>query len=539
VNFENAQVKVCKEDTEGDPIAGWGVTLGTDSQVTGSDGCYTWTITAPGTYTASEEARTGWTATAPITHDFVVVSGSPLQSHTFVNFQNVDVTVCKEDADGYAIPGWKIYLDSDEKMTGSDGCNTWTITAPGTYDVTEEARAGWAPVSDNSYQFTAVSGGTYGPYIFVNTNKGTLIVRKVVINNDGAGLEYEDFSFQIGSDPAIAFEEDGQNELTVLAGTYDVTEPAVAGYSTGYDNCEDIVVPPGGSATCTITNNDLKLDIDIEKYVSVDNGVTWEDADDPTGPFAVEGGTVKFKFEVKNTGEVVLSNIAIQDTDFDLSSCPIPSTLAPSVSFECDIMTTAVLGQHTDTGTVDVSFMYGNSNSRSDSDTDDANYYGMNRGQPSIQINSLSIIPNSDRTSVSGTFGITDESTSGNKPDGFLIALSDYDVTWELLKKVGKTTTFVPLPTDGECTYGIVSVDYDEAQMGSYVSGDVIIFDEAVTISYVCTFDDPIPDKSTIRGTVTARIFNRDNDFTFSNTYTFVQPKPTKPPKTSVYIQVA
>ena len=75
-NFQNAQVKVCKTDTEGDPIAGWGVSLEDDDQVTGADGCYTWTVTQPGTYTATEEARTGWTATLPITHDFVVVSGS-------------------------------------------------------------------------------------------------------------------------------------------------------------------------------------------------------------------------------------------------------------------------------------------------------------------------------------------------------------------------------------------------------------------------------------------------------------------------------
>jgi hypothetical protein len=539
VNFQDVEITVCKEDTEGDPIAGWGVNLDDDEQVTGADGCYTWTVTEPGTYTATEEDRDGWTATAPITHDFVITSGMTEQSHTFVNFQNVDVTVCKEHAEGYAIPGWKVYLDDDEQLTGSNGCYTWTITAPGTYDVTEEARTGWAPVGVNSYQFTAVSGGSYGPYTFVNTDKGTLIVQKVVINNDGAGLDCEDFSFQVDGGSAIAFEEDCQNELTVLAGTYDVTEPAAAGYSTSYDNCDDIVVPPGGSATCTITNNDLKLDIDIEKYVSVDNGVTWEDADDPTGPFATAGNTVKFKFLVTNTGEVVLSNIALQDTDFDLSSCTIPSTLPPGGSFDCIKETTAVLGQHTNTGTVDVTFTYGTGDLRSDSDSDDANYYGMNRGQPSIQINSLSIIPNSERTEITGTFGITDESSSGNKPDGFLIALTDYDVTWEIQKKVGKTVSWLRLATDGECTYVIVSVDYDEAQMGSYVSGDVIIFDEAVTIGYACTFDPEIPDKSVIRGTVTARIFNRDNYFTFSNTYTFVETKPTKPPKPSVFIQIA
>ena len=110
VNFQDVDLTVCKEDTEGDPIAGWKVYLDGDEQVTGDDGCYTWTVTEPGTYTASEEARTGWTATPPITQDFVVTSGSGPFSHTFVNFEGVDITLCKTDTEVDPIAGWGVYL---------------------------------------------------------------------------------------------------------------------------------------------------------------------------------------------------------------------------------------------------------------------------------------------------------------------------------------------------------------------------------------------------------------------------------------------
>jgi hypothetical protein len=48
----------------------------------------------------------------------------------------------------------------------------------------------------------------------------------------------------------------GRAAAPVAAGSYTVTEPAVAGYTTSYDNCAAVVIANGGSATCTITNND-------------------------------------------------------------------------------------------------------------------------------------------------------------------------------------------------------------------------------------------------------------------------------------------
>jgi hypothetical protein len=48
----------------------------------------------------------------------------------------------------------------------------------------------------------------------------------------------------------------------------------ISGYVTTYDNCTDIVVPPGGYATCTITNDDIAPALHLRKTVTNDNGGT-------------------------------------------------------------------------------------------------------------------------------------------------------------------------------------------------------------------------------------------------------------------------
>ncbi len=83
-----------------------------------------------------------------------------------------------------------------------------------------------------------------------------LTVHKLVVNDDGGAAVASDFSFSVNGGQVQPFETDGFNDLTIEPGTYTITEPAVAGYTTSYSNCSHLVVPAGGSATCTITNDD-------------------------------------------------------------------------------------------------------------------------------------------------------------------------------------------------------------------------------------------------------------------------------------------
>jgi len=110
----------------------------------------------------------------------------------------------------------------------------------------------------------------------------------------------------------------------------------------------------------------------VTKYVSVDDGVTWEDANSPTGPYVLVGDDVLFKFIVTNSGDVTLTNITLTDNVYDLSGCTLTDPLPAGESFECVIGPfPAQSGQQTDTATAT-----GDYSGTTYSDTNDANYFG-------------------------------------------------------------------------------------------------------------------------------------------------------------------
>lgn len=166
--------------------------------------------------------------------------------------------------------------------TDANGQTPAVEVDPGTYSVNETAKNGYKVVGAKCYKnqevvgswqdgSTSVTGIAVGATdivscVFINTlNQGTLIVKKVVVNDNGGKLNAEDFGFKVDGGSTVAFESDGQNDLTVTAGEYTVTEQEVSGYSATYDNCTDVVVPIAGSATCTITNNDRAPSLTLNK----------------------------------------------------------------------------------------------------------------------------------------------------------------------------------------------------------------------------------------------------------------------------------
>jgi len=174
-------------------------------------------------------------------------------------------------------------------LTG--GTQNQQNVSPGSYSVTETVPSGWGNtaltctasgtgssatpnLASHSVAITiGSSGGATIDCIYTNTlQQGTLIVKKVVVNDNGGTKTASDFSFSVNSGSAVAFEADGQNNLTVDAGQYTVTEPTVSGYTTTYDDCTDVTVPAGGSATCTITNDDIAPTLTLVKTVVNNNG---------------------------------------------------------------------------------------------------------------------------------------------------------------------------------------------------------------------------------------------------------------------------
>ncbi|MEK7509394.1 MAG: lamin tail domain-containing protein [Patescibacteria group bacterium] len=146
-----------------------------------------------------------------------------------------------------------------------DGVNVpWGVAQPvsvGAHTASETTLAGYTPGSWGgdcaAGGSVTLAGGQNKTCTITNDDQpGTLHVVKVVTNNNSGTKTAVDFSFQVDGGTATAFEADGTNDVTVNAGTYTVTEPPVDGYTTTYDNCTNVVIPNGGSATCTVTNDD-------------------------------------------------------------------------------------------------------------------------------------------------------------------------------------------------------------------------------------------------------------------------------------------
>ena len=204
--------------------------------------------------------------------------------------------------------GTKVAADFSFKVNGgsavafeADGQNELAVDA-GTYSVSEPAVAGYATSYDNCTDVAVANGGTATCTITNDDRPGTLIVRKVVVNDEGGDKTAVDFSFTVNGGDTVAFEADGQNELTVPAGTYEVTEPAVDGYATSYDSCAAVVVANGGTATCTITNDD-----DIAPSVEVTKTVEPASRPEP-------GGLFTFTFTVRNLSAESVRLTALTDT---------------------------------------------------------------------------------------------------------------------------------------------------------------------------------------------------------------------------------
>ena len=104
--------------------------------------------------------------------------------------------------------------------------------------------------------------------------------------------------------------------------------------------------PAGGNVTAS----------DPSHYVGAGPGITikklidGEDANDPASAVKLRvGSQVTWSFIVTNTGNVVLSNIAVTDSDITGITCP-KTGLAPAESMTCTATAVITLGNHCDTG---------------------------------------------------------------------------------------------------------------------------------------------------------------------------------------------
>ena len=163
---------------------------------------------------------------------------------------------------------------------------TNVLTLPtGTYSVAEPAVNGYDTTYANCTDVAVTAGQNATCTVTNNDRPGTLIVKKVLNADDGSEAEVTDFSFSVNGGSPISFEADAENSMQVNAGTYTVVETDADGFETSYANCTNLVIPNGGSATCTITNNDEPGTLIINKVIK------GGDADPDDFSFRINGGS--------------------------------------------------------------------------------------------------------------------------------------------------------------------------------------------------------------------------------------------------------
>jgi uncharacterized surface protein with fasciclin (FAS1) repeats len=199
--------------------------------------------------------------------------------------------------------------DADDFQAKIDDENVaWGVpltVAAGAHTASETISAGYSAgtwggdcAADGS--ITVALGESKTCTITYDDQPGTLRVKKVLVNDSGGTTAVSEFSFQVNGGVATAFEADGQNDVSVSAGTYSVTEVAAPGYTTTYSNCSNVAVANGETEICTIMNDDIapepELDTITELVVADSRFDTLEAAviaaglaDDlgGTGPFTV------------------------------------------------------------------------------------------------------------------------------------------------------------------------------------------------------------------------------------------------------------
>ncbi len=203
-----------------------------------------------------------------------------------------------------------------------------------------------------------------GPYILVGnpitwtyvvTNTGNVDLTGVTVTDDKLGKVV----------CAIALLPTSASETCTADGTALVGEYENTATATG--------TPPGGLSAVTATDLSHYFgaapSIGLVKYVSVDGGKNWLDANTSPWPQVLTGGQVFYKYVVTNTGNVTLENITLTDP---AGGCPIPATLAPGQSSECQYgPLTVAYGLNANTATAAGSFG-GNTYTH----TDSASYFG-------------------------------------------------------------------------------------------------------------------------------------------------------------------
>jgi hypothetical protein len=243
-------------------------------------------------------------------------------------------------------------------LSGPGGAASTSSFKAGTYSLSESGGPSGYTAGDWSCSggvqagssITLALGQSATCTITNDDEQATLIVRKLVVNDNGGTAVATDFSFKVDGGPSTAFQQDGANPLAgknsipLAPGTYTISESPVAGYAVSYSSdCVDVSVDLGETKTCTVTNDDIAPQLTLVKYV---NNTTSNDAHKTPADFVLSATGAVGSF-AGATG--VTSGPAFSAGTYTLSEANTEGYVASAWSCDSGILTgnslTLSLGQ--------------------------------------------------------------------------------------------------------------------------------------------------------------------------------------------------
>jgi hypothetical protein len=167
--------------------------------------------------------------------------------------------------------------DTPDNFPGAESPGTVVTLDPGSYSVSETGPSGYSASFSADCAGTIALGQQKTCTVTNDDIAPTLTVIKHVINDNGGTSVAANFTMTVtnsASPPSFPGAESPGTQPTVNAGSYSVSETGPAGYSASYSAGCSGTLAPGGTATCTVTNNDIAPTLTVIKHVINDNGGT-------------------------------------------------------------------------------------------------------------------------------------------------------------------------------------------------------------------------------------------------------------------------
>ena len=239
-----------------------------------------------GSYTVTESGPSGYTA-----------SYSPECSGSIANGQEKTCTVTNDDQPGKLIVIKHVINDnggtataanftldsggandSPDDFPGAESPGTEVTLNAGSYNVTESGPAGYSASYSADCSGTIANGQEKTCTVTNDDQAAKLIVIKHVINNNGGTATAANFTLDSGgsndSPDNFPGAESPGTEVTLDAGSYNVTESGPSGYTASYSAYCSGTIANGQTKTCTVTNDDKAAKLIVIKHVINDNGGT-------------------------------------------------------------------------------------------------------------------------------------------------------------------------------------------------------------------------------------------------------------------------